>query len=76
MLKHSDAGSWIEDSALVSYRREETSWYLVRNVYLAVFLSLALEYVCLCLCCYLDILLSGTNITFINGVLLYTIRNP
>ncbi|KAI8522832.1 hypothetical protein RHMOL_Rhmol13G0027300 [Rhododendron molle] len=28
LLKHSDAGSWIEDSALVSYRCREASWYL------------------------------------------------
>lgn len=38
-LKHNDAGSWIQDSALMLSMCKEVPWYLVRFYYFIPFLS-------------------------------------
>lgn len=39
-LKHSDAGSWIQDSALILSMSKEVPWYLVRNILMQSFSAL------------------------------------
>ncbi|KAJ0112911.1 hypothetical protein Patl1_01166 [Pistacia atlantica] len=51
-LKHNDAGSWIQDSALMLSMSKEVPWYLVR-LSLSLFLTLLLPRKDYCSCGYL-----------------------